>query len=233
MRVLVTRPAEDAGRTADALAAAGHEAVLAPLFRIAPLAHAPPDGADAIAATSANALRCARLDAAHLSLPLYAVGAATAAEARRLGFRDISAADGDSAELAALIAAGNGARIAWLAGRPRRETALLGLGPRFAVETIETYQTVAEAAMPAEAADGLRRGTIDAVLHFSPRAAEVFEALAESEELVSHAARVLHVFISSAAERALGPERKIAARPNLAAMIAALSLPEQAGPDRG
>ncbi len=61
MRVLVTRPIEDADRTSEALAAAGHEALIAPLFAVAPLPHAMPADADALVATSANAIRQADL----------------------------------------------------------------------------------------------------------------------------------------------------------------------------
>lgn len=222
MRVLVTRPAENQARTAEALGAAGHEAVAAPLFAVKPLPHQPPAAADLVVATSANALRHACLDKSLLALPLCAVGRATAEAARRLGYRDIRSADGDAADLAALIGERPGGRILYLAGRPRRDAALQALAGRFDVATVETYETVAAAHLPEAAAAALRAGAVDAVLHLSPRAAALFERLAADAGLAAESQRLLHVFISAAAERPAFPRRKIAARPNLAAMIEAL-----------
>ena len=76
--------------------------------------------------------------------------------------------------------------------------------------------------MPQEAADALRRGGINAVLHFSPRAASIFRKLADEAGLLAEAGRALHVYISPAAAIDAFPKCKIAVRPNLAAMIAAL-----------
>jgi uroporphyrinogen-III synthase len=229
MRVLVTRPAEDQARTAAALEAAGHEPVAAPLFVIQALPHQAPADADLLLATSANALRHLRLEPegqALLSRPLLAVGGATAAEARRRGFADVRAGDGDSRDLAALAeAATPGGRLLYLAGRPRRDAALQALSGRFDLITVETYETVAVEELPDSANAALAGGAIDAVLHFSPRAAEVFEALVAKAGLMRQAAALRQVFISPAAERLAFTTRKIAARPNLAAMIAALAEP--------
>ena len=59
MRLLVTRPEPDAGREAEALAARGHEAVLAPLLKIEFTRDVPLDfaGVQALIVTSRNALR--------------------------------------------------------------------------------------------------------------------------------------------------------------------------------
>jgi uroporphyrinogen-III synthase len=222
MRVLVTRPAEDQDRTAAALRAAGHEAVAAPLFVVEALPHDAPGDADRVVATSANALRHARLDERHRALPLFAVGGATAAETARAGFRDIRTAEGDARALAALVSREAGTRLLYLAGRPRRDAALQVLGERFVVTTLETYETVAAERLPEAAAKALRSDAVEAVLHFSPRATAVFEALADDAGLGAEARRLLHVFISAAAERHSFPRRRIAARPNLAAMISAL-----------
>ncbi len=225
MRVLVTRPIEDADRTSDALRAAGHGALIAPLFRIVRLPHEMPPSGDAIVATSANAIRQADLAPVPRDRPVYAVGRATAAEARRAGFSDVRSAEGDAIDLAALLAAGPHRNLVYLAGRPRRDAALHALGGAFEVTVIETYETRAVDVLPAAVAEGLRQETIDVVLHFSPRAAEVFAALVRAADLAAAAARILHVFISAAAEIDTFPRRRVADRPNLAAMIAALDAP--------
>jgi uroporphyrinogen-III synthase len=224
MRVLVTRPAEDSERTAEALRAAGHEPLLVPLFEIRPLAHVMPDQVDVIIATSANALRHARLTPAHCAVPIYTVGDATAAAAKQRGFTAIQSARGDSADLAALLKATlqTGARIGYLAGIPRQDDALQALSGHFTLLTVETYGALAVETLPEEISFSLRKCQINAVLHFSPRSAQVFADLIDKAQLSTETDRVLHIFISHAAVIPRFTRRKITARPNLAAMIAAL-----------
>jgi uroporphyrinogen-III synthase len=178
-RVLVTRPQPGASRTARRLAEAGFEPIVMPLTEIRPLAVEPvPVAADAIAVTSANAIRSASaaLVAALTEKPLFAVGARTAKVADEVGFKRIVAADGDAAGLAARMAMAlqPGARVLYLCGKVRRpdfEVSLTGAG--MLLEVLETYDTV-EIAHPAELADAtLRAAPIDAALVLSARAAEL------------------------------------------------------------
>ncbi len=104
MRVLVTRPREDAARTAEALQDAGYEPMLAPLFRLQPLPFAWPAQVDAVIVTSANAVRAVEVVPEFiLKAPLLAVGASTASAAVRAGFDLVRASDGDSGALAQLV----------------------------------------------------------------------------------------------------------------------------------
>src|SRR5690606_28928954 len=125
------RPADDARRTALQLAADGHQAVVEPLLTIEPVAVSAPSGPFAAATiTSANAARVAATDArlaGFRALPLYAVGARSAAAARAAGFRDVSEAGGEAGSLAALLRARvPGARVLYLAGEQRaRDVAAL------------------------------------------------------------------------------------------------------------
>jgi uroporphyrinogen-III synthase len=227
MRVLVTRPADDSARTAEALRAAGHEPLVVPLFEIQPLAHAMPPPVDAFIATSANALRQAQLTPEHCTVPVYTVGDATATAAKHAGFGAIRSARGDSVDLAALLRSElkPGARIGYLAGIPRQDDALRVLSGQFTLSTLETYRTIAVETLPEGISAGLVSGEIDAVLHFSPRSAQVFTDLIDKAQLFAETDRILHVFISQAADIPRFARRKIAARPNLAAMIAALGPP--------
>lgn len=127
MRVLVTRPAHSAERTVQRLREMGHEPLLLPL---AEPVH-DPDAAlrvllateGAIAVTSAEAIRTiAELGndlRPHLDRPLLAVGEATAGEARRLGFRSVTASFGSGRELADRIARNAPRTLLYLAGTPR------------------------------------------------------------------------------------------------------------------
>ena len=101
---IIVRAEPGASATAAAIAARGGTALVAPLFTIAPIPAAWPDlsGVQALAFTSAHGVRTAppTIDQA---LPVFAVGAATAAAARAAGFTDVFNAGADGAALAQLV----------------------------------------------------------------------------------------------------------------------------------
>jgi uroporphyrinogen-III synthase len=225
MRVLVTRPKEDCARTASLLAAHGHEALLAPIFEVLSIKAELPEAADAVVAASANAIRRANPAALRrfLDLPLFAVGAATAAAARTAGFARVAAGAGDSRDLARMLAEAlpKGARILHLAGKPRRDEPIAALAGHFALRMAETYETAALSSLPEEIGLALREHSVDVVLHFSPRAARVFGDLVEAAGLLPSAQALLHVFISQQAVDARFTNRRIADRPSLESVVAA------------
>jgi uroporphyrinogen-III synthase len=132
MRVLVTRPPQSGARTAERLVALGHEPLLLPLFEPmhdADKAFAGLAGTDGpIAVTSAEAIRAmteqpaATSLAPHLHRPLFAVGDATAEQAKNAGFDNVTASTGNGADLADAIAAETQNSVLYLAGTPRAET---------------------------------------------------------------------------------------------------------------
>ncbi len=102
MLVLLTRPRDQAERTALALRAIGHDVLIDPLLEISPLA-APtvvPGEVAAAAITSANAVQA--VAALPRDLPVFVVGQATAAAVRRAGREPTLVAGGDGRDLAAL-----------------------------------------------------------------------------------------------------------------------------------
>jgi uroporphyrinogen-III synthase len=109
VRLLLTRPQDDAERTAMALRARGHDVVVAPLLQIEILADADLGAGPwaAILLTSANAVRAI---AAHRrrnelrDLPVFTVGKNTAQAMREVGFTAVDSADGNVADLAKLAA---------------------------------------------------------------------------------------------------------------------------------
>jgi uroporphyrinogen-III synthase len=180
-RILVTRPEPGATRTAARLAAAGFDAVVLPLTRIAPLDFAMPEGVfDAVIVTSAQALR--KVYSARLrQLPLYAVGEATAKAAQRAGFADIRTGGGAVSSIVALVKASArpAAALLYLCGRVRRpelESALGAAG--FRLTAVETYNAVPIDYPEAELSDRLGETPFDAVALMSAQAAELFSALA-------------------------------------------------------
>ncbi len=107
MRVLVTRPEDDARSLVAALEARGHEALVAPMLTIAPApgVEAPLalDGVQALVFTSANGARVFARLSDERDLPVFTVGDASAAAARDAGFARVERAGGDVEDLARLI----------------------------------------------------------------------------------------------------------------------------------
>jgi uroporphyrinogen-III synthase len=101
--VLVTRPNPGAAATAARLQALGFQPVVAPLLRIETFARTLPamETLRGILITSQQALPA--LPQIYHTLPLYAVGDATADAARLHGFTQIHSANGKADDLAALI----------------------------------------------------------------------------------------------------------------------------------
>jgi len=89
MRVLVTRPLDDALEIQILLAARGHEVVVAPLLRVAFRRGTEIDltGVQAILATSANGVRALAQRTERRDVPVFAVGPQTAQAAQALGKR--------------------------------------------------------------------------------------------------------------------------------------------------
>ena len=156
MRILVTRAAEDAARTAQALAAAGHEAVLAPVIEIIGTGADWPDGTiDAVLATSAHAFAMLESGPSYEAmrlLPLYLVGARTLEMARERGFEGAATIAANAAELLARFGTwpGTPRRLLYLAGRDRKpdiETALDVAGQH--LQVIEVYEARPVPELPA------------------------------------------------------------------------------------
>lgn len=235
MRVLVTRPEPDASRTAAALAAQGHQALVMPVLTVAPIAPAalPLRPYRAILLTSSNALRALE---AHPQFPqvkgldLFAVGDQTAERARGLGFTKIHTADGGVAALAALVTrtlAPSDGPLLYLAGTDRAGD-LAGELSRlnYAVDLVELYNTVPVPHFDRAVCAAIAAGDVDAILFASRRTVQVFVALAADEGLITAFARITAVAISANVAEALAPigfaAVRIAAIPTEAAMIAAL-----------
>ncbi len=190
-RVLVTRPEPGASQTAKRLRDMGFLPLMLPLSetRALPVVSVP-ETFDAVAVTSANAIR-------HASQALlerlagsrcYVVGQKTAAAAREAGFADIVIGPGDAEALADAIVSGEKrvAVILYLCGRvrlPAFEERLRAAG--IDVRPVETYDTTEighESSFVRRLLDGR---PVDAVLLYSARAAEAFASVASRPELAS------------------------------------------------
>lgn len=186
MRLVVTRPEPDAERQAEALRARGHEVLVEPLLRVEFLDSGPLplDGVQALIATSRNGLRAlARNDALPQAreLPLFAVGPATAAMGKALGFAEVIEGDGTAAALAPLVADRCDTQkgmLVHLAGERLAADVkgdLEDLG--FAVSRPRLYRTVAVQSFSGEMEQAIAASMLDGVLLMSPATARAWADL--------------------------------------------------------
>jgi len=229
MRILVTRPAEDARELSQKLVAMEHEVVIAPLLKIL-YADGPEillDGVQAILATSANGVRAIARRTQRRDVPLFAVGPQTEAEARSYGFPHVRNAEGDAMALAR-------ATLSW--AMPKNGVLLHAAGAEapkllamelekhgFTVRREVLYEARIAGSLPDIAAEALRSDTLDAVMHFSPRVATAFADCVREAGLESPCKRLISLCISEATAKALSPlhfrEIRIAKRPNQQALL--------------
>lgn len=229
---LLTRPRAEAEALAAALAARGVAAQIEPVIEIIDCAAEPPDlrGVQALLCTSANGVRAVARLTAERRLPLFAVGEASAAAARRAGFAAVESAAGDVADLARLVAARldrQRGRILHAAGSTVSGDLAGLLAPEgFVVERAVLYEARPVPALSPQAIAALASGRIDLALFFSPRSAAIFIDLAAAAGLAEVFGGITALSISAAADRPLGRftwrERIIAARPNQASLLGAL-----------
>jgi len=231
MRILVLRPLADAERSASAIAARGNAPLVAPLFEVVRSDERAPEGPfDALVLASGNAVP-ALADATPewRSLPVFTVGARTAAKVREAGHEDARSADGDRNDLVELILRNvpSPAKLLLILGRDRREELPQRLKDAGYDVTIWTaYAAKALPALPDAAAEALRGGAVDAVLHYSARGAQTYVALAQEAGLGEEALAPTHVTLSADVATPLitaGADTVLVAEfPEEAAMLAAL-----------
>ncbi|MBI1260328.1 MAG: uroporphyrinogen-III synthase [Rhizobiales bacterium] len=205
MRLLVTRPREDALPLADALGEIGHEVIVAPLLDILFRDEVVlPEGPfQALLITSANGARALarRGDVATLKpLRVFTVGAASADAMLAAGFRWVESADGDVDSLAAAVSielspvAGPLLHVAGsvVAGDLTSVLAMQGFETKRAV----LYEARVPSHLPTEIVDGLSAGNIDGALFFSLRTAKSFLQLVEVAGLMESAREITFFCLS-------------------------------------
>ncbi len=236
MKALVTRPEADAAPLGRALAARGIEAVLAPMLSIVPAADAGPRldaaliGAQGLLFTSANGVRVFAAASKRRELPVFAVGDASAAAARLANFRSVASADGDVADLAALVEArlapGNGPLV-HVAGREVAGDLAGRLGAAgFTVRVAAIYDAVPASALEAATQAALRHREVAWALFFSPRTAATFARLVAAAALTEACRSVIAIALSPAVATALAAlswrALHVAAAPTQASLLTAL-----------
>ena len=227
--VLITRPEPGAAETARLVAALGWQPVLAPALLLTPR-HFTFPRVQALLLTSRAAARALPLLGLPPDLPILTVGEETAAEARGCNFRDVTAATGDAAGLAVLVAT----RL-----HPAKGPLLLAIGRGYGAGLATTlraqgfsvlrrvaYDATPAATLPPAAQAALRQGGIGAALFFSPRSAQSAMALLQAAGLAATAGTIRALAISGRVAEALAAlpwrEVQVAARPDQSRLLALL-----------
>ena len=217
-RLLLLRPEPGLSMSAERARAMGLDVITCSLFRVEPVEWSAPDpaGYDALLLTSANSVRHGGHGLEALkSLPVHAVGAATAAAAENAGFQVETVGGGNAADL--LSALPHSLRLLHLAGQDRREAESSGRADLRIV-----YRSVAIEAPELPSLEGL------VIAVHSPRAGTRLAELADRRSNTAIAA----ISAATAAACRSGWERiEVADRPDepsvlaLAAMLCHTSPP--------
>jgi uroporphyrinogen-III synthase len=211
MRILVVRPQPGADATAARLDALGHDPVVHPLLATHGVAWAPPaPPPGAIILTSAAAVRHAGPNAEALkSLPVHAVGEATASAARAAGWASVHTGPGTVQALIEGLAAGHYLHLAGAELTP------VAMPPGINVTRVTVYAT------PLLPLPALPDAAV--VLLHSPRTAAQFAA--EWDRLGGLRADIALFAISTATQAAAGSgwaSADVAPEPTEAALLAML-----------
>ncbi len=230
MRVLITRPEEDAAELVAELAARGIEAAVAPLLTIDFVDEAPLDlgGVQALLMTSANGVRAFARNTPERGIRVLAVGDATARAAEAAGFADVMSAAGDVDDLAALAAKqldpGAGALLHPAGSKVAGNLAGMLGRAGFTYRRCVLYAAGTATELPEAARTGLAAGAFDGVLIYSPRTGVTFMRLVEEAGLAAALASVRAYCLSAnVAAVVAGPPWagvETAVRPEQSALLA-------------
>jgi uroporphyrinogen-III synthase len=240
MRLIVTRPLEDARPLGRRLEAAGHEVILAPLLSIRPVSGlAIPERAyQAVLITSANGARALNGHPAFARLKratAFVVGPASAGAAAGAGFARVARADGDVAALVrsaiATLHPDDGPLLHVSGGVTAGNLASDLEASGFEVDRVVAYEACPVEALPQPCAAALKAGTADGVLLYSPRTARIWVTLVTGTDLAPAAMRLVHYCLSDnvadmvRGQLGTGVAVQVAARPDEAALIEMIPKP--------
>ncbi len=185
MRVLITRPREDAEETACLLEERGVKVATESLLAIVPMA-APQvsiEGVQALLFSSANGVRAMSALIPERDIPAYTVGDASARAARLAGYKYVYSAKGDVNSLADLVkqelSPEDGKLLHPAANVVAGDLKGMLAEAGFSVDKVQMYESRPAIALTDSLIDAFRTASIDAAFFFSPRTAKTFVELAQ------------------------------------------------------
>ncbi|WP_370676394.1 uroporphyrinogen-III synthase [Pleomorphomonas sp. PLEO] len=234
MVLLVLRPEPQASDMVAALVARGVAALAEPMLTIEPaddpagLVRAADPNTEALILTSRQTVAILKgaggLDAL-TGLPVIAVGAGTAHDARAAGFADVRSADGNADDLVDLVARSGFHRLVHAGGRDKAGDIagrLAGLG--VTVAEAELYRAEPRQTLAPEVTAAFAEGRIDGLVVASRRSAQAFVDLMDIMDWAPRLSRLGAAALSQAAAAPLTgrvAELIVAAEPTGPALVEA------------
>ena len=229
MRVLITRPLDDAVALAEKLKARGIDSLTNSLLAVR-YEDGPPvdlDRAQALLFTSANGVRAFVRRNDDRTLDVLTVGDATARAAKEAGFARVQSASGDVAALAELVLhtrdPGNGALLHVAGSRVAGDLEGMLTREGFTYRRVVLYGAETATDLAPATVAAFHDGDIAGVLLYSPRTATTFAALAERAGIGRAVGAVTAYCLSAAVAekaRALNWQSiRISPRPEEAALL--------------
>jgi uroporphyrinogen-III synthase len=235
MKLIITRPLDDAEPLAARLFAMGHDVVLLPLLGITPRSNVavPKRNYQAITITSANAMRTTADLKDLYSTQMLTVGPQSRAAAELRGFRKVAAHGGDVDGLADHINSTlkpSDGPILYLSGSETSgdlEGRLRAEG--FDIYRVITYDAVTQVEYAAPLVATADVQSADAVLLYSARSAKLWGELVAATQSATLAGRLMHFCLSANVAQQLDPKwpKKVAAEPNEPKLLALLAQPSK------
>jgi uroporphyrinogen-III synthase len=228
--ILITRPREEAARTAAAFKARGFETLIEPMLDVVPVDDPTfsTEDAQAILLTSGNGARALGRTQVPRDMPVFTVGDRTAEEARAQGFTRVEAAGGNVEALAALVTAQldpSGGPLIHISGRDVAgdlEGAVTAKA--FTYRRHVLYKAHAAERFSEALTAALRAHTIAGVIFYSARTATTFVMLAKraglAEAFEAMTAICLSEAVAAAARELNWGHIQITPRPEVEARIA-------------
>jgi len=232
MRILISRPQEDAARLAELLRARGHQPLCASLLSVR-FFDGPEltfESVSAIVATSANGVRALARRTERRDLRIFTVGPQTADAAKKAGFEDVECADGDATTLAEKVLGWvepeDGVLLHAASADTEGQLKTLLAEEGYTVDEMVLYEVVAIHKLPEIAREAIVHHALDAAVVFSPRSAMALRDCILRAGLADACKTIAAICISPAAAAALEPLAFrtviVAEQPNQAAMLDAV-----------
>ena len=232
MKLLVTRPREQAEELTNKLRTQGIEVWVEPMLRI--VRHKSTklnlSNCRAVLVTSVNGAEALAKATVDRDVKLYAVGDVTAKNLSHHGFHDVRSAGGNADDLAALVEhnvnPGEGPllHVGGTNSSGRLEKRLCQGG--YTVHRVALYGTVRASSFSTELQNAMAHGEIDGVLFFSPETARIFVSLMLGalceKTLVNMTAFCLSAAVAEAANRVPWGGLVVCDRPNASSLLASV-----------
>lgn len=177
---LITRPKQEARKSGQLLEDMGHRVIYAPMIKIEQVSFEIPDDTRTLIITSKNGARFGLTNIGNKGRPIFTVGEETANEVKALGFTNVTVGPGTARKLIPVLLDSAGLE------HKREFTHLCGNHVAYDIagvlrneginaENTVTYQSLPNPVFSPSVQEEMEQGTIDGVLFYSPRTADIFE----------------------------------------------------------